>query len=67
MTKSDSFKDCKVRQSWIANYYRFWNTNCDKTFKNWIAKCNEITKFSKIYKNTFIYGTPPMVATSVHQ
>ena len=36
-----------MRQNWITNYDRFWITNCDKNFENWITKCNGITKCDK--------------------
>ena len=47
ITKCDRFKNCKVRQSWITNYDRFWITKYEKNFKNWITKCNGITKRDK--------------------
>ena len=47
MTKCDRFKGYKVRQSWIANYHRFWITKRNKNFKNSITKCSGITKCDK--------------------
>ena len=44
ITKCDRCKKYKVRQTWIINYDKFWITTCDKNFKNWITKCNRITK-----------------------
>ena len=34
ITKCDSFRDYKVRQSWITNCNRFWITKCDKNLRN---------------------------------
>ena len=47
ITKCRRFEDYKVRQSWITNCDRLWIRKCDKNFKSWITKCNEVTKCNK--------------------
>ena len=41
------YRDYKVRQRQTTNYDRFWIRKCNKNFKNWITKCNGVTKCDK--------------------
>ena len=41
------YRDYKERQRQITNYDRFWIRKCNKNFKDWITKCNGVTKCDK--------------------
>ena len=44
---SVKYRDYKVWQRRITKCDRFWITKYEKNFKNWITKCNGITKRDK--------------------